>query len=109
VLDPLGEAMGMLRPIGVSEERMEVSGEPVVERDSRLTRSAPRVFAGRQRDAVGRKAIAEQRQARAFGGLEVIEHGQQDCAHVAPSYGEAGSAPGVLRLSAIVRPPFRLA
>src|SRR6185437_9905042 len=81
-LDSVCEAMSMLRAIGVRKQRAKVLCESVVERAGRLTPRAAGLMARRELDAVSGEAVAEQREAGALRGLEVIEHGQQYCAHV---------------------------
>jgi hypothetical protein len=75
LLDSLRESMGMLGPVGWREKGVKVLCEAVVERAGRLAGCAPCLVAAGELDAVGREAIAEQRQAGAIGGVEVIEHG----------------------------------
>jgi hypothetical protein len=97
LLDPFGQAMGVLGPLCLGEKRMKVLREPVVKREGRLTPGAPWLVARSELDAIGREAIAEERQTGALGGIDVIEHGQQDCAHVCLLTVKPVSAPGVLR------------
>src|SRR6185437_12715517 len=98
-------AVSVLRAVGVREERSKVLREPVMERKGRLTRRASRLIACGELDAVGREAVTEQRQARSLGGREVIEHGQQNCAHVSSSYGEARGGAGSASSGGILPPP----
>jgi hypothetical protein len=76
LLDPLGQAMRVLRPVGRREQRPKVLCEAVVKCRCRLRGRAPGLVAAGELDAIGREAIAEERQAGALGGIEVIEHGQ---------------------------------